>query len=89
MKINSKPYADFTAFDPGRRALRSKSDPDNPRWFLVDVKFGRKLKRVIALSELREYHEGPLEGLTLLRRGNRLSIMPVEKRHFDFILGLE
>ena len=89
MKINSKPYADFTAFDPEDAHYDPKSDPDNPRWFLVDVKFGRKLKRVIALSELREYHEGPLEGLTLLRRGNRLSIMPVEKRHFDFILDLE
>ena len=88
MKINSKPYADFTAFDPEDKHYDPKSDHDNPRWFLVDVKFVRKLKRVIALSELRTYHDGPLKDLTLLRKGNRLSIMPIDKQHFDFILSL-
>ncbi len=89
VEIASAPYADPTAFDPADRHYDPKSDPDNPRWFLVDVKFVRKLKRTIALSELRAFAETRLDGLALLRRGNRLSVMPVAKKHWDFILGLE
>ena len=89
MKINCKPYADFTAFDPEDKHYVPKSDADNPRWFLVDVKYVKKLKRVIPLSELRQYQDRQLDGMVLLKRGNRLSIMPVSKEHFDFILGLE
>ncbi len=89
VEIASAPYADPTAFDPADRHYDPKSDPDNPRWFLVDVKFVRKLKRTIALSELRAFAETKLDGLALLRRGNRLSVMPVAKKHWDFILGLE
>ena len=54
---------------------------------LVDVEFVRKLSRTITLAELKE--EKKLDGMVLLRRGNRLSIMPVDKRHWDLILGLE
>ncbi len=89
VEIASAPYADPTAFDPADRHYDPKSDPENPRWFLVDVKFVRKLKRTIALSELRAFAETKLDGLALLRRGNRLSVMPVAKKHWDFILGLE
>ncbi len=89
VEIASAPYADPTAFDPADRHYDPKSDPENPRWFLVDVKFVRKLKRTIALSELRAFAETRLDGLALLRRGNRLSVMPVAKKHWDFILGLE
>ncbi len=89
VEIASAPYADPTAFDPADRHYDPKSDPENPRWFLVDVKFVRKLKRTIALFELRAFAETRLDGLALLRRGNRLSVMPVAKKHWDFILGLE
>jgi predicted RNA-binding protein with PUA-like domain len=54
---------------------------------MVDVRFVRKLKRVITLSELKEHDA--LADLPLLRRGNRLSIMPVSKEHWDYILSLE
>jgi predicted RNA-binding protein with PUA-like domain len=87
MRIASAPYPDPTAFDPEAKYYDPKSDPDNPRWQLVDVEFERKLKRVITLAELREHPE--LEGMALLRKGNRLSIMPVEPEHWEFILGLE
>ncbi len=89
MNICSKSYPDPTAFDPQDPHYDPKSDPDNPRWFLVDVKYVRKLKRTIALSELREHAENKLKELIILRRGNRLSITPVTKKEWDFILSLE
>ena len=89
MKINSQSYPDPTAFDRQDVHYDPKSDPDNPRWYLVDVKYVRKLKRTIALSELRKYSTSKLKDLIILRRGNRLSITPVSKKEWDFILSLE
>jgi predicted RNA-binding protein with PUA-like domain len=86
-KVASKAYPDPTAFDPKDKHFDPKSDPDNPRWYLVDVKFVRKLKRTISLSELKEHPA--LAEMVLLRRGNRLSVMPVEKSDWDYILDLE
>ncbi len=89
VKITREGYVDHTAFDPDDPHFDPKSDPANPRWFMVDVTFSRKLKRFIALSELREHAHDGLEGFRLLSRGNRLSIMPVEEDHWKFILALE
>ena len=80
-------YADFTAFDPESDYFDPKSDPAKPTWIMVDVRFVRKLQRTISLRELKNYPE--LAGLALLRRGNRLSIMPVGHAERDFILNLE
>jgi predicted RNA-binding protein with PUA-like domain len=87
MKIVREGYPDHTAFDPDEKYYDPKSDPDNPRWYMVDVKHVRKLKRVITLTELKAHAQ--LSDLPLVRRGNRLSIMPVTKKHWDFILALE
>jgi len=89
MEVVADGYPDHTAFDPEQKYYDPKSDPENPRWFMVDVRYQRRLKRNIALSELKQYAEGPLEGLPLLRKGNRLSIMPVSPEQWDFILTLE
>lgn len=80
-------YPDFTAFDPDDKHFDPKSRPDKPTWFMVDVKFVRKLKRTISLRELKQ--QEALTELALVRRGNRLSIMPVGHLQWDFILGLE
>jgi predicted RNA-binding protein with PUA-like domain len=87
-EVASGAYPDHTAFDPGDPHFDAGSDPDNPRWLMVDVRYRRKTRRIISLEELRR-HEGRLEGFALLRRGNRLSVMPVSKPHWDFILSLE
>ena len=87
MKIASEPYPDPTQFDPESQYYDPKSDQDDPRWCLVDVEFVRKFSRPLPLKELRA--EPGLEGMILLRRGNRLSIMPVDKEHWDALLGLE
>ena len=86
-KVVSEPYPDPTQFDPESKYFDPKSSRDDPRWILVDVEFVRKLARTITLSELKQ--QPGLEGMTLLRRGNRLSVMPVDEDHWDIILGLE
>ena len=80
-------YPDPTQFDPKSDYYDAASRREEPRWSLVDVKFKRKLKRVIALTELKDRRE--LEGFALISRGNRLSVLPVTKAQWDFILGLE
>jgi predicted RNA-binding protein with PUA-like domain len=87
-EIVSGAYPDFTAFDPDEKYYDPKSDPENPRWMMVDVMYRRKTKRLIGLAEIKE-HADRLEGFPLIRRGNRLSIMPVSKDHWDFVLSLE
>ncbi len=87
MKVASKAYPDPTQFDPDSRYYDPKSNPDDPRWCLVDVQFVKKLKRMISLSDIKA-HPG-LDDMILVRKGNRLSIMPVTEEHWNLILGLE
>jgi len=87
-EIASGAYPDHTAFDSREKYFDPKSDPENPRWLMVDVRYKRKTRRLISLSELK-IHADQLENFALIRRGNRLSIMPVAKEHWDFILSLE
>ncbi len=86
-RVASEPYPDPTQFDPDAKYYDAKSNPDDPRWILVDVEFVRKLDKPVTLTEIKA-HPG-LDDMILTRRGNRLSIMPVEKAHWDIILGLE
>lgn len=86
-EVAKESYPDFTAFDPDDKHFDPKSNPDKPTWFMVDVKFVRKLQRTISLQELKP--QQALADLALVRRGNRLSIMPVTQQQWAFILGLE
>ena len=87
MTIASEAYPDHTQFDPKSRYYDAKSDKENPRWLLVDVKYKRKLKREITLQELKEHKQ--LQDFRLNQKGNRLSVIPVEKKEWDLILDLE
>ncbi|MGR9071703.1 MAG: EVE domain-containing protein [Gammaproteobacteria bacterium] len=87
VEVAREGYPDFLAFDPADKHFDPKSDPDNPRWFMVDVRFVRKLNRTITLKEIKLHPE--LENLALVRRGNRLSIMPVGEDQWIFILSRE
>lgn len=80
-------YPDPTQFDPKSDYFDAKATRSAPRWSLVDVKFKRKLKRTIALTELK--HRKELHGLALIRPGNRLSVLPVTPAQWNFILELE
>jgi predicted RNA-binding protein with PUA-like domain len=86
-EVASDAYPDPSQFDPKSKYFDPGSSRDNPRWMLVDVKFVKKLKRVITLDELKTHSK--LEGMTLLRKGNRLSVMPVDAAEWKYILGLE
>jgi predicted RNA-binding protein with PUA-like domain len=87
MEIVKEGYPDFTAFDPDDKHYDPKSDPAKPRWIMVDVKYVKTLSRTISLKELKAQTQ--LADLALLRRGNRLSIMPISKAEWEFILSLE
>ena len=83
MKVVREAYADFTALDPESEYFDPKSTLENPRWFMVDVKFEKKYKRIITLAELKA--DPVLEEMLLLRKGSRLSIMPVSKQEWQHI----
>lgn len=80
-------YPDHTAQDPESKYYDPKANPENPRWFMVDVKFERKLKRLISLRELKD--NPLLAGMALLKKANRLSIMPVSEEQWQLILAME
>lgn len=82
-RVASLPYVDPTQFDPASPYHDPKSNPDAPRWTLVDVQVLRKT-RTLTLPELRAIPE--LASLVLLKKGNRLSITPVSPEHWSVIL---
>lgn len=86
MKVVKEAYPDFTAFDPKSKYFDAKSNPDSPRWIMVDVKFVKKFKSPILLSELKQ--EKKIQSLKVLQRGNRLSITPVTKAEWDHIIKM-
>ena len=89
MEVVKEGYPDKTAFDRKDHHYDADSDPAKPRWFVVDVRLKRRLARVITLEELRKHAAKELQGMVLLRPGNRLSVMPVEAAQWNFILSLE
>ena len=84
-RVASTPYPDTTQFDAKSPYFDAKSKPDEPRWLLVDVQVLRKTRN-LTLPELRA--DAALEELVVLRKGNRLSITPVEPQHWRRILKL-
>lgn len=86
VRIASESYPDPTAFDPDSKYYDAKSDPAQPRWWLVDVAFVKRFARTVSLRELKA--EPRLADMRLVQRGNRLSVMPVEPAHWQTILSL-
>lgn len=88
VEIVREGYPDHTAFDPDDHHFDPKSDPENPRWFMVDVKLRKKFPRVVSLRELKSYADRELHDFRLLAKGNRLSVMPVTATQWRFIESL-
>ncbi len=84
-EVASEAYPDHTQFDPNDKHFDPKSDPEDPRWIMVDVKFVEKLARLVGLPELKTCPE--LADMVLLNR-SRLSVQPVTKEQYDFIVDL-
>ncbi len=87
IEIVREGYPDDSACNPNSPYFDTKSTPEQPRWYMVDVRFQCKLRRCITLQELKQHAE--LAAMTLLRPGNRLSITTVTPDEWHFILGLE
>ncbi|XP_059123524.1 thymocyte nuclear protein 1 isoform X1 [Peromyscus eremicus] len=94
MKIVKEAYPDHTQFEKNNPHYDPSSKEDNPKWSMVDVQFVRMMKRFISLDELKTYHQahkatgGPLKNMTLFTR-QRLSVQPLTREEFDFVLSLE
>ena len=89
VRIAANGYPDETAFDPKHHHYDPDSTRDEPRWYVVDVQLVRAFKQVMTLDQLRSHASSKLKDLVVLRKGNRLSVMPVTKKEWDFILTLE
>ena len=86
VEIVKEAYPDHTAHNPKEKYYDPKSSEENPRWFMVDVKFKQKFKEIISLESLRQVNA--LSDMVLLRKGSRLSIQPVSKKEWNAILKM-
>lgn len=77
-------YVDHTQFDPESRYFDPKSSLEKPRWYMVDIKLTRKFKRLIPLSEIKA--DPFISELGLVKKGHRLSIMPVLESEASHLL---
>lgn len=88
-RVASQAYPDATQFDPSSDYHDPKATQEQPRWYLVDVAFERKLARTIALDEIKQHADALGEGFPLVARGNRLSVFPVSAAQWKLLLSLE
>ncbi|MBJ2137971.1 EVE domain-containing protein [Paraglaciecola chathamensis] len=84
-EVVKEAYPDHTQFDPESHYYDPKSSPDNPRWVMVDVKFIEKFPDVLALKKIKTMPE--ISEVGLVKKGHRLSIMPVNEQEFSALLA--
>lgn len=83
MQVVRAAYADFTAFDPKSKYFDPKSDPDNPRWFMVDVKLNKKFPTPVTRLDLEA--DPVTSKMLVMKRGMRLSIQPVTREEWQAV----
>lgn len=86
MKITKAKIPDETQFDKKSKYYDEKATKENPRWFLVDVQFVRKLKHFVGLPEIKDSKK--LKGIMVAQKGSRLSIQPLSEEHFEEIIRM-
>lgn len=86
VRISKEAYPDHTQFDPASEYFDAGSKREDPRWMMVDVTWHADVPKFVHLQQLRD--DPTLADLLILRRGNRLSITPVEAAHFKRICKL-
>ncbi|MGL4462979.1 MAG: EVE domain-containing protein [Planctomycetia bacterium] len=82
-RVASAAYPDPTQFDLESDYFDPKASAENPTWRLVDVAFVAKFPAVVALAALKN-HPATAD-LLVCRKGQRLSILPVEPAHFTIV----
>jgi len=85
-KVCKEGYPDFTAFDIKNKYYDEKSTPENPRWMMVDIEAVEKLENIVTLEELKSNEN--LDGMLVIKKGQRLSIQPVEKEHYLEVVAM-
>lgn len=80
-------YPDFTAQDINSKYFDEKATPENPRWMMVDIEPVAELSKIIPLEDIRNNPE--CEGMLLIRKGQRLSVQPVDEQHFEAVLRMD
>ena len=85
-RVSREGYPDHTSWDASSKYHDPKSTPDAPRWFMVDLEPVSPLKNTVPLQDVRD--NPACENMLLIRRGQRLSIQPVEVQDFDTILSM-
>ncbi|MCA1714556.1 MAG: EVE domain-containing protein [Gammaproteobacteria bacterium] len=88
-EVDSAPYPDPTQFNRKSKYFDADATREEPRWFLVDVGYVRTLKRPIPLQEIRDHADALGEEFALIRRGTRLSVLPVTAAQWKHLLSLE
>lgn len=79
-------YPDFTAWDPRSEHYDPKSSQEKPIWYMVDVRLVRRFAGIVSLRALKQRPD--LTGMPLLKRGNRLSVMPISAQEWRIILAM-
>lgn len=85
VRVTRSAYPDRSQFNPDSRYYDPRSNPASPRWDAVDLQFVRKFKRIVSLDELKA--ESVLADNPLVKKGNRLSVMPFTKAERDAVLA--
>ena len=85
-RVSRSGYPDPVQFDPKHKYFDAKSDPEDPRWYCVDVTWERTFAEVIPLADLKAAKA--LKDMMVVQRGSRLSVQPVTKREFEAVLAM-
>lgn len=85
-RVVRRGHPDATAVDPDSTGFDPRSSPEEPTWYAVDVEFVERFPAMVPLARLRE--DPRLEGMLVTRRGQRLSVQPVESEHFRHVRRL-
>ena len=81
-RVSREGYPDHTSWDPESKYYDEKSSPDNPRWIMVDIEAVQEMEKV-SLVDIKA--NPALEGMPLVQKGQRLSVQPVSKEHYEEI----
>jgi predicted RNA-binding protein with PUA-like domain len=85
-EITREAYPDYFAWDRNSRYFDPKATPENPRWCMVDVTWKKAFRRTVTLKDLKA--EPKLRDMKVLRKGQRLSIMPVTRAEFERVSAM-
>lgn len=85
-EVCAEAYPDPSQFDPKSKYHDAKATTDEPRWVVVDIEFVAKFADVVSLAQLKE--DPKLEGMLVTKKGQRLSVQPVEAAHYRHVCKL-